>query len=77
MNDVERAIEVLKYYKPKENELIYERDATHKDVEFFDLAISALERQIPKKPNNVINRRKLQDGTYAQTGTCPMCGYDY
>lgn len=55
MTDIERAIEVLKYYKPKGNESIYERGANHKDRESFNLAISALEKQTPRKPNKVFN----------------------
>ena len=66
MNDIERAIEVLKYYKPKGNESIYERGATHKDRESFNLAISALEKQTAKKVEVV--EKEYQ---------CATCGMRY
>ena len=80
MNDIEKAIEnindFIEVWELEQADEYMEMIISKEDIDAFKIAISALEKQIPKKANNVISRRKLQDGTYMQTGTCPLCGYD-
>lgn len=75
MSDVEKAIEILKYYKPKKDELIHERDATYKDRDYFDLAISTLEKQSDKNwiP---ISEQPEKSGWYLCTLDGEICGND-
>lgn len=49
MNDIEKAIRILKYYRPVGALNAGFKEPQSEDMKAFNLAISALEKQIPKK----------------------------
>ena len=65
MNDIEKAIEIVKYIKNM-------RTIKHTELEIkaFDLAISALEKQIPKKAKQYNDKSIF---IYAGVFYCPSC----
>lgn len=65
MNDIEKAIEVIKNAKIIINEWL-ENNINDKE---FDLAISALEKQIPKKPMSMQSREPEY--------MCTTCGFKF
>lgn len=63
----QEAIEILKKNKP-----IYDPRECRKELcDACDIAISALEKQIPKKPV-LVNKNKEPDGNWKMV--CPSCG---
>ena len=67
MNDIEKAIEILKDIYPSPKQIITGEYPHVADS--IDLAISALEKQIPKKPKQYTDTFKM---TYY---FCPICEY--
>ena len=64
--DIEKAIECLKADKE------YLTDMKICDGEEMDMAINALEKQIPKKPNKAIDSSW---GIKKEVHVCPVCDY--
>ncbi len=68
MNDIEKAIEVLKKQYTTVSKCLSIKEATEQNTA-INLAISALEKQIPKKPKQYTDTFKM---TYY---FCPICEY--
>jgi uncharacterized protein (UPF0212 family) len=68
MNDIEKAIEVLKEQYTTVGKCLSIKEATEQNTA-INLAISALEKQIPKKPKQYTDIFKM---TYY---FCPICEY--
>lgn len=64
MNEIERAIKEFKELKYVSRDL---------KVEHINLAISALEKQVPKKPTNITELRNVLNLNTINYGICPSC----
>ena len=68
MNDIEKAIEILKEQYTTVSKCLSIKEATEQNTA-INLAISALEKQIPEKPKQYTDTFKM---TYY---FCPICEY--
>lgn len=46
----------------------------HEYIEAYDVAISALEKQISKKPEDLQPVKNAAGHTFSKSGKCPCCG---
>ena len=76
----EEAIKTLKHYRSNLIDMCGENSTESEPIQAYDAAITAIEKQIPKKPHITLMRNDAGE-LFGQWVMCPRCyeesGFDY